>query len=186
MFFQKTHRFLGLAALLLGFSLTSMGCSGSVEYADMTGSVSIDGKAVTAGSVYIVLADNPEVTGGGVIKGDGTYTCKAPVGKIKVAIQTLAFKPGGANDSKTKSSAPSTAPGAKGGAAKGPPAGYSKEGFSKKGTTTPQAPAWASGDSDHPPVYVKIPSKYEKVETSGLTYDIHKGSNTIEITLAEK
>ncbi|QVL30052.1 hypothetical protein KIH39_14410 [Telmatocola sphagniphila] len=149
----------------------------------MTGSVSIEGKPVTAGSVYVVLEENKEITAGGMIKGDGTYSVKAPVGKVKVAIQTLAFKPGGANEER-KATNVSTAPNKNG--KTGPPAGYTKEGYVKKGTNVPPAPAWANGDPEHPPKYVKIPGKYEKIESSGLAYEIHRGANAIDISLSEK
>jgi hypothetical protein len=62
------------------------GCGNDVKTADVSGTVSYDGKPVEEGAIAFVPADGKGPSGGGVIK-DGKYTAtKVPVGNTKVTI----------------------------------------------------------------------------------------------------
>ncbi|VTR95038.1 unnamed protein product [Gemmata massiliana] len=152
------------------------------ESAEVTGKVTLNGEPVTAGTVYFVSADDSTLTGGGPLGPDGTFKAQAPVGKVKVAVQTAAFKP----RPKDQPSGSGPPPGQKG----GPPA-WAKDSSKKDSARPPSSDAFtktSGGDPDGAKVgtkYVSIPDKYEKVDTSELTFEVKPGGNDLgEIKLS--
>ena len=77
---QVGRRFGGLVlcALLIA------GCDAS-KFAEVSGTVTVDGKPVSAGSITFLPVDGLTPTAGGQIK-DGKYSVKVPVGPMKVTI----------------------------------------------------------------------------------------------------
>jgi len=67
-------------------ALVAVGCDGS-KFADVSGTVTVDGKPVETGSITFVPADGLSSTAGGEIK-DGKYSVKVPVGMMKVSISS--------------------------------------------------------------------------------------------------
>jgi hypothetical protein len=138
---------LARAALLVaaGWVVCCMaGCGGGAPpTGEVHGKVMYKDKPVTAGIVKFV----PEAGGEPVTTAlgpNGTYRAtEVPVGRSKVAIETLQFKK-----------------------MAGPPKEIAK--LIKPGGR---------------PVYVPIPAKYEKPESSGLTVEVRKGENPFDIEL---
>jgi hypothetical protein len=138
---------LARAALLIaaGWVVCCMvGCGGGPPpTGEVQGKVMYKDKPVTAGIVKFV----PEAGGEPVTTSlgpNGTYRAtEVPVGRSKVAIETLHFKKMG-----------------------GPPKDIAK--LIKPGGR---------------PVYVPIPAKYEKPESSGLSVEVQKGNNPFDIEL---
>jgi hypothetical protein len=65
--------------------LAGGGCGPGDNTADVSGTVTFDGAPVADGSITFVPSDGKSPTAGGVIK-DGKYTCRVPVGPMKVSI----------------------------------------------------------------------------------------------------
>jgi len=65
-------------------TLLAVGCDGS-KFAEVSGTVTVDGTAVETGSITFLPADGQSPTAGGEIK-DGKYSVKVPVGQMKVSI----------------------------------------------------------------------------------------------------
>jgi hypothetical protein len=168
--------------LFIGMAVCISSCGAKREFATVTGKVTYNGQPVTAGSVYFVADDDPEATGGGPLAADGSFKCLAPVGKVKMAIQTSAFKP----KSKEKSNPAGSGPGPKGG-----PPPWAIKGPAKKDVSGVPSPEvigkTAGGAEDAPQIGTKftpIPEKYETTDQSGLSFDIPKtGIDLGEITL---
>ncbi|MGL4421653.1 MAG: hypothetical protein ACRCZF_13375 [Gemmataceae bacterium] len=179
-----SRRLAGLGLVTGLFSLT-VGCGGGLQYAEVSGKVMHKGKPVSAGMVYIVSATDPNHTGGGMLSGDGTFSGSVPLGKIKVAIQTGAFKPGGTAPGSTP---PGGGPPRPGGS---PPSGGPPKGSSgpAPAATAPSMNAalktgnGAAGGGGGAPKYVPIPEKYERIDTSGLEYEMKNGKNELTIDL---
>lgn len=173
-----------LAAVLFSAILITSGCGGS-EFTEASGRVTIDGAPVTAGSVYFVSATDPNQSGGGPLSSDGTFKAFVPVGKTKVAIQTRAFKPKDKNEQNP--GAVKSGPGVK-----GPPA-WAKKGPKAPEATAPSSEVLAKTSAGAPDgtaaggTYVAIPDRYEDPTTSGLEFEIKRGSNALgEIKLSSK
>ncbi len=74
------------ALAIFGAVAALVGCGDSVKTADVSGTVTYDGKPVEEGAISFVPADGKGPSGGGTIK-DGKYTAtKVPVGNAKVRI----------------------------------------------------------------------------------------------------
>src|SRR5262245_60847108 len=138
---------LARAALLVAAAWVvscTAGCGGrAAPTGEVHGKVVYQDKPVTAGIVKFV----PEAGGEPVTTSlgpDGTYRATGvPVGRCKVAIETLQFK---------------------------------------KLTEPPKAIAKQIKPGGRP-VYVPIPAKYEKPESSGLNLEVQKGHNPFDIEL---
>lgn len=138
----------------------SMGCGAkkNTPRAPITGKVTFGAKSLGAGIITFVPDENPNATGVAYIRTDGTYESKGvPIGKCKVTVKTSHLNP-----------------------VQPPP---------KPGDPKPQPPEFyvqQSGDPKTGKVYIPIPLKYEKVESTTLTFDVQAGDNTYEIKLDEK
>jgi hypothetical protein len=134
--------------VLIGLS----GCGSST--ATVSGKVSYKGNPLKGGNITFASAEGkPSVSTS--IDENGTYTCKAPTGKVKVSVETASLKPAMAGGKAPKYS---------------PPAG--------------QTSPYQSGDtSDLSKRYTEIPETYSDPEKSGLSYEIKGGSQTIDIEL---
>lgn len=178
------------AVLLFAVALMTSSC-GRRDFAEVSGTVTVDGKPVTAGTVYFVAVDNPNLSGGGSLGPDGSFKVSAPIGKVKMAVQTGAFKP------RTKGAGGGGAPSSKGGSGGGMP-GYSKGGKSGQqgkpdNSSMPDSSILSKTGSGAPggaqvgTVYVPIPERYESADSSGLEFEIKSGSNDLgEIKLTGK
>ncbi|HEX3147077.1 MAG TPA: hypothetical protein VHR66_03285 [Gemmataceae bacterium] len=65
-------------------TLLVTGCDGS-PFAEVSGTVTVDGTPVEAGAITFLPVDGKTPTAGGEIKG-GKYNVKVPVGQMKVSI----------------------------------------------------------------------------------------------------
>jgi hypothetical protein len=72
----------GLLAALL-----AAGCSGGTKMADVTGTVTVDGKPAEQGSISFIPVDGKTPTAGGEIRAGGKYSARVPLGKMKVEIR---------------------------------------------------------------------------------------------------
>jgi len=72
--------------LLFATLLTAAGCGSGKPVGEVKGSVSVDGKAVSAGSIAFIPVEGNSQTAGGEIKG-GQYMVRAPIGSVKVEIR---------------------------------------------------------------------------------------------------
>jgi len=150
------------------------------RHVEVTGKVTYNGNPVTAGTLFFVLEGNESVTGSAILGPDGSFKGMAPVGKVKAAVQTLAFKP--------RDNRPASGPGP-GGPSKGPPAwatkGSGKDNSAQSGTPDVISKTGAGGPGNTAGAkYVPIPAKYEKVETTDLEFTIQSPSQdlgTIEL-----
>jgi hypothetical protein len=140
----------------LAAALVLTGCGGGRPgTASVTGTVTFKGKPVTAGTVLFIAADDSQ-SASAELSPEGTYAMPAaPVGPVKVAVQTATFR-----------SRPAVAAGAK------PPPGVSAS-----------VPQYRPVDNHVGTVYVPIPPRYEKAGTSDLTLTVKKGTQTLDIAL---
>lgn len=76
-----------LAAAFVGFLATAVvvGCS-SDNMADVTGTVTVDGKSPEKGSIAFIPADGKSQTAGAEIQ-NGKYSARVPIGNSKVEIR---------------------------------------------------------------------------------------------------
>lgn len=126
--------------------------------AEVSGSVTIDGKPVTAGTVLFVSEDGRRMATA-PLSPTGTYRLRdAPVGELRIAVQTLIYSPA------RRKAAP----------AKLPP-GHSGS-----------LPGVVEGPADVGTVYVAIPEKYEAHESTPLRYTVEVGSHTHNVALTWK
>jgi hypothetical protein len=152
----KSRLLLALPLLLF----VSSGCAPkNPTPSSLSGTVKYNGNPVTSGTISVYPTE------GGfhsiVIQSDGTYSSAGlPVGEITVAIETESANP--------KNHPPQDA-NARRRAASASPA----PGGERPGTGAAGGGAAAGGGGP----YVKIPTKYAKKETSGLTYTIIAGPN---------
>lgn len=137
--------------LLLGVALTNLvGCGDATPpTTEVKGKVTVTGKGpLTGGAIVFTLVSNPQVTGGGQIAPDGTYTVPlAPVGECKVTIDNSHLRVGG----KVMSSA------------------------GQKMNTAPAGLATPPG-AMAPPKYVPIDLSYAKVDTTTLKATVAEGA----------
>jgi hypothetical protein len=140
----------------LAAALLLTGCGGGRPgTAAVSGTVTVKGRPVTAGTVLFVAADDSE-SASAELSPEGTYTMPAaPVGEVKVAVQTAAFR-----------YRPVVAPGAR------PPRGVSAS-----------IPQYQPVDNHVGTVYVPVPARYELPSTSGLTLTVKEGPQTLDIAL---
>lgn len=145
---------------LLGLLAALAGCGGQNKInrgGEVSGKVTINSKPVTAGRVLLVSADGIH-SASGALRGDGTYTVKEPpLGECKVAVETAQFR-----------GAPRPV---------APKAGKSREN-SSPGMVLPDS-------SEVGLAYVPIPGRYEKTDTSGLSYVVPRGNSTHDISLTK-
>jgi hypothetical protein len=131
--------------------LVAGGCGS--QSATVSGKVSYNGKMLKGGNVTFVSTEG-KPSASASIEENGTYTCKAPTGKVRISVETSSLKPtmmGGAK----KYSAPA-------------------------GQTSPYD---TSGSTDASKRYVEIPDNYADPDKSGLTLEVKGGSQTHDIEL---
>lgn len=159
-FASRSFLRLACAGLLVGLLAVVGGCNKnprSVEQAEVSGKVLFQGKPLPGGRVSFVA-----LKGGfasiGVIKEDGTYQIKAPVGDVTISVDNTMLRPKG---------------GQKGG---GP----------ERQKSHPSPPgAEKSKEEAIKGRWVKIPAQYMNPGKSGLTYTVTKGPQTHNIELSE-
>ena len=143
-------------AVFLGLLL--VGCGGSADSARLTGQVSLDGKAVEAGSIQVVSEDG-KAHDTAIIGKEGKYEfSKAPLGKVKLAILVplegeLAPPP--------------------------PPAALKKVQLDNK-ESLPEDLKLAIKMAQ------KIPKAYMNARTSGIGTTVQPGDNTMNVELTTK
>lgn len=183
-----TGRALSFGAMI---AACTVGCSsGGVQYAEVSGKVSVKGAPVTAGQVYFKL-DGTEFSGSAPIRADGTYSSKSiPVGKCKVLVQTSQFNPK-PQEAKGSSSGSSSSGKSSGPTGSGGPSGSGGPGSSSSrpppGAST-KVPDWVSKTNPNEPPpgkYVATPAKYESIEKTTLEFEVKSGSNTYDIDLKD-
>jgi hypothetical protein len=76
----------GCVGLFAAGLLAVAGCSDGGKMADVSGTVTVDGKTPEKGSITFIPADGKSQTAGADII-DGKYTARVPVGKAKVEIR---------------------------------------------------------------------------------------------------
>ncbi len=84
--------------LLAGLLLPAVSCKRtptSAEHVEVTGTVSYKGKPVTGGQISFVTVENA-FTSNGIIDEQGHYSIKAPVGDVKIAVNTEMLNPSAA------------------------------------------------------------------------------------------
>lgn len=147
----------GLAALLA----VAAGCgTAEPKRTTVSGTVTYKGQPVTGGTITFVAG--PGVSGGGLIRGDGTFFASGvPVGKVKVAVQTSGLK---------TSAATPTAPAGTGDSAN--KAGSVPDWVTKTGGPTTGVPT----------KYVELPVDYESADSSGIEVTVEE-SKALTVTL---
>lgn len=159
-----------------GFGLlaaTLVGCGGGVANApaNVSGKVTYKGAPVTGGVVGF-FATGTE--GGGysaTINPDGTYsTSNVAAGDLTVTVETESLNPNIKQTAYT------------GGASKGPGGGGAPGGGSPKKMSSSPRPGNAAKSEA---VYVKIPGKYAKKDTTTLKATLKPGSNKVDLDLAD-
>ena len=161
---------------LCGFGLlaaTLVGCGGGVANApaNVSGKVTYKGAPVTGGVVGF-FAKGAE--GGGysaTINPDGTFRASnVAAGEITVTVETETLNPNIKQTAYT------------GGATKGPGGGGAPAGGAPKKMASSPRPGNAAKSEA---VYVKIPGKYAKKDTTTLNANLKAGSNTLDLDLAD-
>lgn len=158
-FASKSVFRLACAGLLFGLLSLVGGCNKkprSVEHAEVSGKVLFQGKPLPGGRVSFVTVQGG-FAANAVIKEDGTYQIKAPVGEVTIAVDNTMLRPqsnmkGGPERQKSHPSRPGA----------------------EKGKEEPIKGQW-----------VKIPAQYMNAGKSGLTYTVTKGPQTHNIELSE-
>jgi hypothetical protein len=141
-------------------ALAAAGC-GAAPAGKLSGKVTLDGKAVRGGTVLVVSA-NGIGRSSAIIGADGTYVLeKAPVGKVKLAIAPPPAPPGMA----------------------APPPGAPKPPAAPKQVRMPDI---TEEESQAYSSLKDLPDRYQDAEQSGLTFEVHEGENTFDITLSRK
>jgi len=155
-----------LAGLLLLALVSTLGCGDKYQQrGTVTGKVTLDGKPVTAGTVAFITADNR--TGSAQLDAQGKYTMKdAPVGEVTATVTSSKLNI-------RTSAAP------KGYVMKPPP------GAAPVGVKSPEEVGGKPDTATYPKLYMPIPEKYAKPDTSGLKYTVNKGEQTIDIPLTK-
>lgn len=170
--------FRALAVALL--ALVPLGCGRSTG--TVTGTVSLDGKALPAGQISFIPSSGPAVSA--QIK-DGAYTVAGvPTGEVKVTVETETIKL--KLDAMKKSTAPSSFnPSLKGFSGKKlsemPPA--AKEFFEKQKQNATEA---GRNYKELLASYREIPARYKEAATSGFSVNVTSGSNTYDVPLKSK
>lgn len=166
----------GFAASLAVALAAFAGC-GPAPTAEVTGSVSYQGKPVGAGSVVVTSVADASKMAVGQLSSEGKFrVVGAPSGPVHIHIDTSGHKPrpsaggpAGGNYPKGGSSGPPP-----GGPPSGPPKGAGVQHMGSEGPDVVTAGK-----------YVAIPEKYEKADTSGLDRTLNAGANdvgTLELT----
>jgi hypothetical protein len=172
-----------LPALVLAAAVA--GCGGEKRVA-VSGKVTVGGKPLTGGSIRFVSVADPNRSGGGQIKADGTYEVPdAPVGECKVTIDNSHLDPAA---NKTSGLPGMMGKGGAGPGMKGMPAGPGmatgpKEADKAKMGTGPKEADVASdmnaGKAEHAAEkFIKLDPSFAKVESTPLTFTVEKGPNT--------
>lgn len=155
---------------LLG--LVSFGCGGGVANApsNISGKVTYKGAPVTGGNIGFAAVDGMGA-GSANIRPDGTYsTTNVPAGDMIVTVETESINP---NIKPTEY---------KGGNSKMPGGGGGPAPGSKRQMVSSPKPSYAAKSEA---VYVKIPAKYAKKNTSTLKTTLKPGNNTVDFDLVD-
>jgi len=171
-------RFIAFTALLS--AILVLGCnSGNQQFpAEVTGKVTLNTAPVTGGSITFHSADGASVNA--KISHDGVYFFpNLPEGKFEVTVETESVNP---EKKQQEYKGDNSVGGGKsamypGKAKMAPPPGGKKN--KSENSPTPE------GYVAHDPVYVKIAAKYKSKSTSGLTVDVKKGKQVLDISLTE-
>jgi hypothetical protein len=142
-----------LGALALLVALAVVGCGGGVGKGTVSGKVTYKGAPLKGGRVAFSTSNNQAVMAD--IGEDGSYTTpEMTTGPAKISVQTSYMK--------QMVRVPANRP---------PKDQKMPEGYQM------------GGDPEAAKHYVAIPAQYEKADTSGLTYDVKRGSQNHDINL---
>lgn len=179
---MRRHVALRAAPLLAGL-LVVLGCGPSNPNAParVTGRVMYNGSPVTGGTLTFHTKEGGQIPLG--IAADGTYSAvDVPEGDIVVTVETESLNPN------------RKMPEYKGGTGSGPAAMYGKGKFGPQGggPSGSGAPGGKGAQLGPAPegvniatTYMKIPDKYAKPETSGLTVTLKKGEQVKDFELTD-
>ena len=158
----------------LSFTVVALvGCGGGVANApaNVSGKVTYKGAPVTGGVVGFFA---PGAEGGGysaTINPDGTYRASnVAAGEVAVTVETETLNPNIKQTAYT------------GGTGKGPGGGGGPAGGAPKKMSSSPRPGNAAKSEA---VYVKIPGKYAKKDTTTLKANLKAGNNTVDLDLAD-
>ena len=174
-------RHLVRAVAVVALCWFAAGCGGGDRRASVSGKVTVAGKGpLTGGNIRFVSAADPNKTGGGQIKPDGSFEVSdAPVGACKVVIDNTHLDP-----SQSKAAAMPGVPmqgmkGMPGGPAVGG-GGAKKEDKAKMGEAPKGAdvPAEMGKAESSGQKFVRIEVGFSKPDTTALTFEVQPGTNT--------
>jgi hypothetical protein len=162
------------AAGILCFVLVLVGCNSSNPNApsSVQGKVTYNGSPVGGGFVHFHFEDGNKMSV--PIGNDGTYSTDIMDGTFAVTVDTESVNPakkqeylgGGATGAGKQYGKANAAP---------------KKAKGKGAEASPMPSTGASGEFS----YVKIPAKYNKQETSGLSVTLKRGKNVYDIPLTD-
>jgi hypothetical protein len=184
-------RLLFRALPLVALFAALAGCGGD-KRASVAGKVTVGGKGpLTGGNIRFVSVSDPNRSGGGLIKPDGTYEVPdAPVGECKVVIDnahldTSTNKATGLPGMGAPGGMPGGMKGMPGGMKGMPPVGTAggvKEADKAKMSAAPKGadiPGEMSSKSETAgQKFIKIDPAFTKPESTTLTFTVEKGANT--------
>jgi hypothetical protein len=148
--------------LLFAFAVLCSGCSDGPGRATVKGKVTLGDKPVPVGNVMFWGKDN--FTASATLDKDGNYSlADAPVGDIKISVQTPKLPPGGLDVMKRMKNHPGM-----------------KEGDSVDPNDTSKRIGIMGNIPEN---IVPVPDKYGDPTLSGLTYTVKKGEQTYDIKL---
>lgn len=129
------------------------GCSaqGRDGHGTVQGSITFQNKPLSGGSIHFFL--DQERVGSFMIRPDGAYSAEVPVGRVKVAIETVSakYQDRGANIKIMK-----------------------EHGYDMSGNQKFDNPAFKAGKM----IYVDIPERFSDPEKSGLECEVTPGNQT--------
>ncbi len=164
-FGPRRFRLVGGSGLLLLLTAV-LGCGGPKE-AKVSGQVKYEGAPLPGGTITFRPTDPTKNSVVAQIDESGHYSATLPVGEIKICIDNRELEP------------PPPVSGAPAISIPGLPAEVTKAMRAK----APKAES--KGRSDRPGRYVRIPTRYHEIETSGLSYTVKAGDQTHDIELTK-
>jgi hypothetical protein len=167
-FASRWSRRLGRLGLLLLLLPLLGGCG--VGKAKVSGHVLYNGKPLPGGSVFFRPADPKQNSVSADLDEQGQYEAVLPVGEVQVSVDNRELEPRDAG-------------------ASGIPANLPPEVRKKLASAKPSAEAPAAKNNDAPAKsrgkYIRIPTKYYDVETSGLQFKVGSGDQQHDIELKD-
>jgi len=167
--FRNSRLFLALRVCsLILLVVVISGCGSKKKLGSVKGKIEYNGKPVTGGKISFHSTSGAEKAEIGILS-DGTYSLtNVPLGECKVVIETESIR--GIMDPRAKS---------------GPKMLLPKDAMkdAPRDAKVPDAPPEETGPPM--PVYVKIPEKYGKLETTPEKMDVKKGDQKHDFILTD-